>query len=137
MKLLSALQRDLLGAPGNTLERLGLQKPISDYVPGAVLENAWGYDQTNIEYYRIVKRSGLWVWLIHIGKKNVKETGDRCGTCEPDPKKELPLPTYLGGKDKLLKRKIHVWDGQEQGLSISTGWCSVWNGKPSCWSAYA
>jgi hypothetical protein len=103
----------------------------SAYVVGAILEHSWGYEQTNIDYFLVVRRKGLWLWVVPIGKKNVTPTGFMSGTCEPDPANILD--------PKPIRRKLHVWQGQERGIAIerSYGWCDVWNGKPSHWTAYA
>src|SRR5262245_46430060 len=103
----------------------------SGYVVGAVLEHQWGCEQTNIDYFKIVRRAGQWLWLVPIGKKNKVETGFMSGTCEPDPVNVLDL--------KPIKRKLHVRDGRETGVAIEKGygWCNLWDGKPSHWSSYA
>lgn len=103
----------------------------SQYVESAILEHSWGYEQTNIDYWIIVKRSGDWLWLDAIGKKNMVETGSMRGTCEPDPTKKLDK--------RRIRRKLHVskYGGMDMGVAISQsgGWAEVWNGKPSHWSS--
>ena len=99
------------------------------YTVGKIVENAWGYDQTNIDYYLIVKRTAKFVTLQPIGKKNIKETGFMSGKCEPDPSKVLNKPA--------IRRKVHTWEGEERGIAIyEYGWCDLWQGNPSNWSNY-
>jgi hypothetical protein len=98
------------------------------YVPGKIVVNSWGYDQTNIDYYLIVKRSASFVTLQPIGQKS-QEDGWLTGTCTPDPDKPLPEPT--------TRRKVIVRGGKEIGVKSEFGWCDLWDGKPDHWSAYA
>ncbi|GIL15278.1 MAG: hypothetical protein BroJett039_04510 [Chloroflexota bacterium] len=106
--------------------------PKKIYVPGAIVEAVYGYEQTNIDYYVITKRSGQFVTLQAIGKKNIKELPDALrGTCEPDPDNVLD--------EKPIRRKVHVnARGEESGIAIkSYGWASLWDGRPSVWTEYA
>jgi hypothetical protein len=99
------------------------------YIAGKVVENSWGYDQTNIDYYMITKRNGQWVWLVPMTYATCEDTGFLQGKCTPGQVKAGIKP---------FRRKVHVWQGQEQGIAIkSYGWCSLWDGKPSHWTAYA
>ena len=102
------------------------------YTVGKIVRYSWGYDQTNIDYYLIVKRSKCFVWLQAIGQKNRTTSGmygDR-GTCEPDPGKKLNEP--------ILRRKVKTRDGVEIGVAVqSFGWGRLWEGKPDHWTSYA
>lgn len=40
--------------------------------PGAIFCNSWGYDQTNVDYYQVVKRTNATVWLRPIGQEMVE-----------------------------------------------------------------
>jgi hypothetical protein len=42
---------------------------------GDILYSSWGYDQTNIEFFKVVKVSEFSVWIQEIGKKVVEVTG--------------------------------------------------------------
>lgn len=102
------------------------------YVPGAIVEWTWGYDQTNVDYFLVTKRTDKMVTLQPIGQKNVPSNDDAwlTGHCVPDPESVLPEPP--------IRRKVQVWGDKEQGIRIkSYGWASLWDGKPSRWSAYA
>lgn len=100
------------------------------YTEGKIVEYSWGYDQTNIDYFLITKRTGQFVTLQPIGKQMVKETGFMSGTCEPDPAKKLDKPA--------IRRKVKVSRDKEIGMAINSyGWCDLWEGKPSHWSNYA
>ena len=96
------------------------------YTEGKIVEHVWGYDQTNIDYYIITKRTSAFVTLQPIGKKNV--TGSWSGKCEPDPSVILDKP--------VIRRKVYVRGGKEIGFAIhpSYGWATLWDGKSSCGS---
>jgi hypothetical protein len=100
------------------------------YVPGAILEYSWGYDQTNIDYYKVLKRTGQFVTVVEVGKvKTQSPQNFMVGTCVPQPDNVIGKP---------FRRKVHVHQGVETGISIeSYGWCKLWDGEPSSWSAYA
>ena len=88
--------------------------------PGVILSALWGYEQTNVDYYIVVKRKGSWAWLQQIGRKNVKETLWMQGTCEPDPSIR---------KGEVFRRKVAVFDGKEGGVSINSyTWASPFYG---------
>jgi hypothetical protein len=53
-----------------------------DFKVGEIIVNSWGYDQTNIDFYEIVKVSASYVWLREIGS-SVKETGFMSGDTWP------------------------------------------------------
>lgn len=55
-----------------------------DFQVGEIIVNSWGYDQTNVDYYEIVKTSSNFVWLRPIAG-TVKETGFMCGESRPCP----------------------------------------------------
>src|SRR5262245_43447416 len=104
------------------------------YEVGAILENQWGYDQTNIDYYCIVKRSEnakgqIWLTLVEMTVGESYETHWMQGKC---------MAGVIREGAKPFRRLLRVWDGSERGVGIeSYGWCSLWDGKPSHWTAYA
>ena len=55
---------------------------------GDILYTSWGYDQTNVDFFKVIKVSptGKTVDLAEIGK-NYKETGFMCGNSTPNPDK--------------------------------------------------
>lgn len=42
---------------------------------GDILYSSWGYDQTNIEFFKVVKVSEFSVWIQKLGTKVVEVTG--------------------------------------------------------------
>ena len=116
------------------------------YQVGAIVDSSWGYDQTNIDFYRIEKRTGQFVTLLPL-KSALSETA---GGFMSGHRRPLTTPKdYLadhdvawGNKDPespkpAFRRKLCFRDGKPVGLTISHGWCSLWNGKPQACSWYA
>jgi hypothetical protein len=99
------------------------------YLPGCIVDYAWGYEQTNIDFYIITARKGDMVTLQEIAKEHVEDTGWLQGKVMPVPDKPIGEP---------IKRKVHKYEGKETGIAIrSYGWASLWNGKPVGYTSYA
>lgn len=67
--------------------------------PGDVFYSSWGYDQTNIDYYKVtsISKTGKTCNIVRIGAKTVKHTGYMSEIVAPDP-------------EKILKEKF--WEGE-------------------------
>lgn len=97
--------------------------------PGDVLVASWGYEQTNIDYYLVTKRTAKSVKLQPIGKKNVALTGHMTGTCEPDPDSFLDAPE--------ITRRVRAHSGSEWVTVNDYTSATLWSGQPNSWSSYA
>lgn len=42
---------------------------------GDIIVSSWGYDQTNIDFYKVVKQTASSVWIQKLGKGYVEQTG--------------------------------------------------------------
>ena len=86
-------------------------------VPGTILYSSWGYDQTNIDFYRVVRRTGSYVWLAPMGSHAIDDS-------------HVVPHGVLSGK-KLLKKKVQVYDGEESSVRL-TSYSSAypWDGRP-------
>ncbi len=42
---------------------------------GDILVSSWGYDQTNVEFFKVVKTSEFSIWIQKVGSKVVAVTG--------------------------------------------------------------
>jgi hypothetical protein len=110
------------------------------YHVGAILDSSWGYDQTNIDFYRVEKRTNDTVWLLPLSSVS-RQVTDVTGTAMPGAPKALgafevgcPGCRYDG---KLIRRTLKARDGAIIGLAIKHGWASLWDGKPANWTDYA
>lgn len=62
----------------------------TDPQPGDIFNSAWGYDQTNAHFYKVVKRTKAGVYVVPVGKFGAvpPEGGERLAF--PDPDNERP-----------------------------------------------
>ena len=49
---------------------------------GAILVSSWGYEQTNVSFYKVIRRKGKTVFLQEL-QKNIKYHKQDSGTCTP------------------------------------------------------
>jgi len=94
---------------------------------GTILNSSWGYDQTNVSFYKVIKTTKKTVTVVGIAKNHEQSEGyssmsshvtpdlDNVGTKE--------TRYYLAGSDSI---KIN-----------SSEYASLWNGKPCYCSWYA
>ena len=91
---------------------------------GTILYSDWGYEQTNIDFYIIVERSGVSVTLQEIGGIR-KYSSDMSGTVTPDTTKKIGEP---------FKKRINKY-GNISLTSYSGAY--LYDGKPKMFSTYA
>ena len=110
---------------------------------GDILYSSWGYDQTNIEFFKVVKVSEFSVWIQEIGKKVVEVTGWAHQNVVPVDSPEYQVRNWDNEKDDwdnvnpfitkthpIQRKKIQAY-GDAYGVSLnsfSSAW--LWDGKP-------
>jgi len=108
-------------------ERKAVMNRPSELQIGAILENSWGYDQTNIDYYQVISRTEKSVKVRAIVSRLTSDvSGPMSGYCVP------VKDQFLGHSPVITKR---VYNGKF--VSMKHGSCSKWDGKPSYCSWYA
>lgn len=93
---------------------------------GDIFVNSWGYDQTNIDYSKVISftPSGKSVTIVSIGQKIVEKTGDMTELVVPDPDNITSEPRM---------KRLGVWNNH---IEAGQGnW--KWDGKPERQSHYA
>ena len=114
---------------------------------GDILYSSWGYDQTNIEFFKVVKVSKFSVWIQEIGKEVVKVTGWAHQNVVPVDSPEYQVRNWNNEKDDwdnvntfitkthaIQRKKIQPY-GDAYGVSLnsfSSAW--LWDGKPKAQS---
>lgn len=93
---------------------------------GDIIYNSWGYDQTNIDFYEVVKTSANFVWLQPIAR-DLKETGFMSGEV-------TPCPGTCHGE--ITQRRVHVY-GSGNSVHFEFGAGCKWDGTPKHCSWYA
>jgi len=106
------------------------QKPHT-FVVGDIIANSWGYDQTNVDWYRVARISAAYVWLQPIaGKMTDKETGNSMAAYTvPD------LDADGKPRDLAAELQMHKATGSYAGFKYGLG--SKWDGRPMYTSWYA
>ena len=98
------------------------------YLEGSVVHSSWGYDQTNIDFYRITKRKGDWLTLTPLISLTEYNQQSMTGTCTPG---------FADPTKKAIRRMICRRDKEEIGCKFkSYGWIQSWDGKPMGYSTY-
>ncbi len=112
----------------NELVNLGIFTPVKDENEPEIFVSSWGYDQTNVTFYKVLKRTAKTITLQRIESKEVA-TGFMCGESTP-----LPDQTFGGP----IRRKIQInRDGKEYVSMTSYEVARPWDGKPRRCSWYA
>lgn len=107
-------------------------KQSDKFEVGAILEDSWGYEQTNVDFYCIIARKDLWLTVMPMTKIETAQAISMTGTVRPDKIKQ---------GEKPQRKKLRVWSCKETGIRFRNysggGWCSLWNGKDQYVSHYA
>ncbi len=93
---------------------------------GDIAYSSWGYDQTNIDYYQVVKVSAASVWLRPVAAQRT-ETGWATGTTEPLPgqftgpafRRKLQTGYSRWGVTITSYAGAWPWDGAPQGTAAT------------------
>jgi hypothetical protein len=117
----------------NNMTTTNITPKVSEiYEVGAILTDSWGYDQTNIDFYCIVKVSGSFVTLLPMKKISTNESSYMS---------RENMPGEIDFNEKPIRKKVKNWNGAAQGFSLRNyaggGWCRLWNGKPETSTHYA
>lgn len=104
-----------------------VHKPLPVVNIGDIYVTSWGYDQTNIDYYKVVSVKNKTVNLVSIGQTR-NYTGSMQGECVPD-------PNVVGNKI-YTKRMINNGDSVSFKMT-SYSWAYKWNGKTNHFTEWA
>lgn len=106
----------------------------SNYEVGAILVDTWGFEQTNVDFYAIVKRSGMFVTIVKL-KKTTTAGAALSMTTNERPSLEVDTTATP------IRKKVKVFNGEEAGFSLRDytggGWMKLWDGKTKTASHYA
>ncbi|MDE1767659.1 MAG: hypothetical protein KGI27_15505, partial [Thaumarchaeota archaeon] len=95
---------------------------------GDIFERSWGYEQTNVDFYKVLELtpSGKSAKVIKIGQKIERATGFMSETVVADP-------------DNVVGKEIHTWRIKQyrEGGPVYIGETWRWDGEPCHQSHYA
>lgn len=109
------------------LERRAESKKPHTIAVGTIVYNSWGYDQTNVDFYEVVKTSGNYVWLQRLAE-SATENGFMSSS------NTMPQPGTSHGA--ITQHRVKVWQSG-QSVTFKHGSGSIWDGKPKYSSWYA
>lgn len=102
---------------------------------GDILYSSWGYDQTNIEFFKVVKTSEFSVWIQKVGSEVVAITGWAHQDVIPTDSstyevKNWDAPGYSTNVYPIKRHKIQQsYSGY--GVSLNSYAAAfLWDGKP-------
>lgn len=107
-------------------------KVSTRFEPGAILSDSWGCEQTNVDFYVIMRRTGQFITVLPMFCRS--EYDSKSMTSKN-------IPGEVDYTAKLIRKKLKSYDGQESGFSFSNysggGWCRLWKGCVQHASHYA
>lgn len=83
---------------------------------GTIISNSWGYDQTNVDWYQVVKTTPFCVYLRPIAEE-IEQTGFMCGQSSPKP--------GVFVSDEIKRHKVVVYPAGEF-ISFEFGGSTIW-----------
>lgn len=90
---------------------------------GSILVSSWGYEQTNVDFYVVLKRKNTMAVIQRVGQFR-EPNRDDSGTCTPDVSKKF---------DEPFKKKIGNYGIRLTSFSSAR----LWDGRSMDYSSYA
>jgi hypothetical protein len=112
---------------------------------GSVLYSSWGYDQTNVDFYQVVRTSASSVWVVPM-RKHCEAAGFMSGHVVPtEPilsrvvhKRNSEGGIYYGESEEVeVKPAMYRWNKNGYARISYSEYAQVWDGKPKYQSWYA
>jgi len=112
-------------------DKAGREQAAKEIQPGMIFYASWGYDQTNVDFYKITEIHGKMATLQAIGQKTTETTGWASERVTADPDRILPEPP--------MKRLIQQGYNKKPAFSGKHSYhsLSLWDGSPLHQSHYA
>lgn len=101
---------------------------------GDIVTNSWGYDQTNVDWYRVAKTTAKFVWLQPISGAT-EQNGFMSGHSLPAVDTTSDDPTKWGFQDCNEPLQKHL--ARKDSVSMKYGSGSKWDGEARYESWYA
>jgi hypothetical protein len=103
---------------------------VTKIAAGDILKSTWGYEQTNVEFFMVLKRTPKMATVVQVRSDLREKPGEfMVYTATP----AMPLTPY----GKAFARKVQTYDGSEFLERTSYAALYPWNGEPVNGSSYA
>ena len=112
---------------------MATKEPNHGLRPGQILVCSWGYEQTNIDFYKIVRITAARVFAKPM-TKGVAPYGSECMSGDV-----VPLDVIETAKEILMKPYVSSRRDETTswGATFKRRYCYLWNGKPEYCTWYA
>lgn len=108
---------------------------------GSVLYSSWGYDQTNVDFYQVVRVSASSVWVVPMSQKITEANSFMSEYVVPnEPIFEREVWADGPVREKVVKEvkpEMYRWNKYGYAKVGYNQAASVWDGKPKYQSHYA
>ena len=118
-----------------TIEKVQVKPQIGD-----ILVSSWGYDQTNIEFYKVVKVSDFSVWIQGVNSKIIEITGWAHEKVVPTDSSEYQVRNwdvpgeYITKTFPISRHKVKYFSYDDENtyyVSLNSfSFAKKWDGKP-------
>lgn len=102
------------------------QNTPHDLKVGTIISNSWGYDQTTVSFYQVVKTTPFFVYLRPISD-NIEQTGFMSGQASPNPGDFT--------SDEVTRHKVTVWP-KGTFVNFEFGGSRIWNPGDTCYTSW-
>ncbi len=103
---------------------------------GDILTSSWGYDQTNVNFYRVTKVLGKFVELEEVSSKMVAQDSSMSGYVVPEFR--TPNEPSLRHEGKTLRKLVQGTSADDMYVKIeSFEFAYLWDGKEKFTSSWA
>ena len=95
------------------------KKLMEEIKPGSILYATWGYEQTNVDFYKVLEVKGTKVTLIELSHKSVEGSeyshGMACNVVAGSPLDKEPVTLTIGsyGVKVCSSVTLRPWDGKQ------------------------
>lgn len=119
-RILRLIERNVI-----SLHNYDLYKNVTPHVSnkleiGSILFSTWGYDQTNVDFFVVVKMTAKQCTILGMKSKNVKNIGPMTNNVIPDSidYSQSPITKKINNGNYVMKISSYsylaLWDGVEQ-----------------------
>jgi|SaaInlLV_10m_DNA_2_1039722.scaffolds.fasta_scaffold04667_2 hypothetical protein len=104
-----------------------MTRQASAVIVGDIFTSSWGWEQTNVDFYQVVKTTPKMVMIRKIDSKTHRQTGDMSRSV---------MPVVNTMKGPVLRKKLDAYQGTPM-LKINTySRAYKWDGKPQNETSY-
>jgi hypothetical protein len=97
------------------LRQQRIEEFLASLKPGQIFYNSWGYEQTQVDFYKVLEVRGRRVQLIEIGCETTEYAGPHAEYVKPIPDALIGEPFWKTAADRGFATRVgHItkWDGR-------------------------